>query len=97
MRTKRLAPSGCTLPPPPSSLLHVLPPPPDAAGRVLKIMRTFSNSEGGTYTRIETVRKQAVIDAYLRIRTTKDDAFIKQVSAAPPVPAIRSFMREFIA
>ncbi|XP_037088620.1 LOW QUALITY PROTEIN: transcription initiation factor TFIID subunit 1-like [Pollicipes pollicipes] len=50
----------------------------DSAGRVLRIMRTFRNSEGGTYTRIETVRKQAVIDAYLRIRTTKDDSFIKQ-------------------
>ncbi|KAF0298206.1 Transcription initiation factor TFIID subunit 1 [Amphibalanus amphitrite] len=49
-----------------------------STGRVLKIIRTFCNAEGGTYTRIETVRKQAVIDAYLRIRTTKDDTFIKQ-------------------
>ena len=54
-------------------------PPPVGAGRVLKITRTFCNSEGGTFHRTETVRKQAVIDAYLRIRTTKDDTFIKQV------------------
>ena len=46
---------------------------------MLKITRTFCNSEGGTFHRTETVRKQAVIDAYLRIRTTKDDTFIKQV------------------
>ena len=55
------------------------PSPPAPAGRVLKIMRTFCNNEGGTFSRIETVRKQAVIDAYLRIRNTKDDNFIKAV------------------
>jgi transcription initiation factor TFIID subunit 1 len=48
------------------------------AGRVLKIFRTFKNAEGKDYTRVELVRKPAIIDTYVRIRTTKDDAFIKQ-------------------
>ena len=48
------------------------------AGRVLKIFRTFKNAEGKEYTRVELVRKPAIIDTYVRIRTTKDDAFIKQ-------------------
>jgi len=49
------------------------------AGRVLKIYRTFKNSnDGKEYTRVELVRKTAIIDTYVRIRTTKDDAFIKQ-------------------
>lgn len=47
-------------------------------GRVLKIIRTFRNPEGKEYTRIETVRKPAVIDAYVKIRTTKDEQFIRQ-------------------
>ena len=48
------------------------------AGRVLKVYRTFKNAEGKEYTRVELVRKPAIIDTYVRIRTTKDDAFIKQ-------------------
>lgn len=48
------------------------------AGRVLKIYRTFKNNDGKEYTRVELVRKTAIIDTYVRIRTTKDDAFIKQ-------------------
>ena len=48
------------------------------AGRVLKIYRTFKNAEGKEYTRVELVRKPAIIDTYVRIRTTKDEAFIKQ-------------------
>ncbi|CAG2164848.1 unnamed protein product [Oppiella nova] len=51
-------------------------------GRILKIYRTFQNSEGKEYVRIETVRKPAVIDTYVRIRTTKDAAFIKQFATA---------------
>ncbi|CAH0547721.1 unnamed protein product [Brassicogethes aeneus] len=47
-------------------------------GRVLKIIRTFKNHEGKEYTRVEIVRKPAVIDAYVKIRTTKDDSFIRQ-------------------
>ncbi|CAH1372514.1 unnamed protein product [Tenebrio molitor] len=47
-------------------------------GRVLKIVRTFRDAEGKEFTRVETVRKAAVIDAYVKIRTTKDDTFIRQ-------------------
>ncbi|XP_023310146.1 transcription initiation factor TFIID subunit 1 isoform X2 [Anoplophora glabripennis] len=47
-------------------------------GRVLKITRTFRNPEGREFTRFELVRKAAVIDAYVKIRTTKDEAFIRQ-------------------
>lgn len=47
-------------------------------GRVLKIIRTFRNPEGKEFTRVEIVRKPAVIDAYVKIRTTKDDQFIRQ-------------------
>ncbi|XP_078479356.1 transcription initiation factor TFIID subunit 1-like, partial [Lampetra planeri] len=49
-----------------------------AAGRRLKIYRTFRDEEGKEYVRCETVRKAAVIDAYARIRSTKDDDFIKK-------------------
>lgn len=53
-----------------------------SVGRILKIYRTFTNAEGKEYVRIETVRKPAVIDTYVRIRTTKDSAFIKQFATA---------------
>ena len=49
--------------------------------RILKITRTFKNSEGREYTRIETVRRSAVIDAYEKIRKTKDDEFIKRFAS----------------
>ncbi|CAL8079003.1 unnamed protein product [Orchesella dallaii] len=47
-------------------------------GRVLKIHRTFKNADGKEYTRTEIVRKSAIIDVYMKIRTTKDEAFIRQ-------------------
>lgn len=47
-------------------------------GRVLKITRTFRDSEGHEYQRTEFVRRAPVIDAYHKIRTTKDEQFIKQ-------------------
>ncbi|XP_032518850.2 transcription initiation factor TFIID subunit 1 isoform X1 [Danaus plexippus] len=47
-------------------------------GRVLRIVRTFRNASGQRYTRVELVRKAAVIEAYTKIRSTKDDAFIRQ-------------------
>jgi transcription initiation factor TFIID subunit 1 len=53
-----------------------------SVGRILKIYRTFTNAEGKEYVRIETVRKPAVIDTYVRIRTTKDASFIKQFATA---------------
>ncbi|XP_047505448.1 transcription initiation factor TFIID subunit 1 [Pieris napi] len=47
-------------------------------GRVLRIVRTFRNASGQRYTRVELVRKAAVLEAYAKIRSTKDDAFIRQ-------------------
>ncbi|XP_017030698.1 transcription initiation factor TFIID subunit 1 isoform X2 [Drosophila kikkawai] len=47
-------------------------------GRILRITRTFKGNDGKEYTRVETVRRQQVIDAYIKIRTTKDEQFIKQ-------------------
>ncbi|KAM9788696.1 LOW QUALITY PROTEIN: transcription initiation factor TFIID subunit 1 [Neosynchiropus ocellatus] len=49
-----------------------------ATGKRLKIYRTFRDEDGKEYVRCETVRKASVIDAYLRIRTTKDDDFIRK-------------------
>ncbi|KAK2496938.1 hypothetical protein MC885_002187 [Smutsia gigantea] len=49
-----------------------------ATGRYLKIYRTFRDEEGKEYVRCETVRKPAVTDAYVRIRTTKDEEFIRK-------------------
>jgi len=43
----------------------------------LKIYRTFRDADGKEFTRVELVRKPMVVDAYLKIRTTKDDSFIK--------------------
>lgn len=47
-----------------------------ATGRRLKIYRTFRDEDGKEYVRCETVRKPSVIDAYCRIRTTKDEEFM---------------------
>lgn len=49
--------------------------------RVLKINRTFRDSNGKEYTRVEFVRKSSVIDFYLKIRATKDEALISKYSA----------------
>ncbi|XP_037323378.2 transcription initiation factor TFIID subunit 1 isoform X3 [Pungitius pungitius] len=49
-----------------------------ATGRRLKIYRTFRDEDGKEYVRCETVRKASVIDAYTRIRSTKDDEFIRK-------------------
>lgn len=53
------------------------PPPQEQTKKILKITRTFKNSEGKDYTRVEIVRQTNVVDAYVKIRTTKDEAFIK--------------------
>ena len=45
--------------------------------KVLKITRTYKHSDGKLYTRTEIVRKPVVIDTYVKIRNTKDEAFIK--------------------
>ncbi|KAK3914724.1 Transcription initiation factor TFIID subunit 1 [Frankliniella fusca] len=49
--------------------------------RVLKINRTFRDPSGKEYTRVEFVRKSSVIDIYLKMRATKDEAFISQFAA----------------
>merc|ERR1739842_4129 len=46
-------------------------------GRILRITRTFKTPDGKEYTRTELVRKTAVIDTYVKIRTSKDENFIK--------------------
>ena len=51
---------------------------PQTGTRKLRITRTFRNDDGGEFTRTEIVRKPNVIDAYIRIRETKDASFIKQ-------------------
>ncbi|RUS77280.1 hypothetical protein EGW08_014944, partial [Elysia chlorotica] len=50
-------------------------------GRKLKIMRTFHDDTGRQYQRSEMVSNPVVIDAYLRIRQTRDQNFIKQFAA----------------
>lgn len=46
--------------------------------RKLKITRTFRSEDGREFTRNEIVSKPSVIDIYIRIRETKDAAFIRQ-------------------
>merc|ERR1712203_600244 len=43
--------------------------------KVLKIPRTYKHPDGRLYTRTEIVRKPVVIDTYVKIRNTKDEAF----------------------
>merc|ERR1712226_641550 len=45
--------------------------------QVLRITRTFKNGSGREFTRTELVRKQNVIENYIKIRNTKDDTFIR--------------------
>ncbi|XP_077971618.1 transcription initiation factor TFIID subunit 1-like [Styela clava] len=47
-------------------------------GRCLKIYRKFKSEGGSEFVRVETVRKPDVIDAYLRIRNSKDEDFIRK-------------------
>ncbi|KAK2177894.1 hypothetical protein NP493_573g01008 [Ridgeia piscesae] len=50
----------------------------DAQGvKKLKITRTFRNEGGQQYTRTEIVRRPTIIDTYVRIRQTRDNAFIR--------------------
>jgi transcription initiation factor TFIID subunit 1 len=50
--------------------------------RILKITRTYKNEDTGEeYTVVETIKKPLIIDAYIRIRTTKDDDYIRQAFA----------------
>ncbi|CAF0755218.1 unnamed protein product [Didymodactylos carnosus] len=45
------------------------------------IIRTFRDEHNREYQRVEIVKKPMVIEAYTRIRHTKDDAFIRQFFA----------------
>lgn len=48
-------------------------------GRVLRIQRVFKNpTDGSEYTRTELVRSASVIDIYVRMRATKNEAFIRK-------------------
>ena len=51
---------------------------PQTGSRKLRITRTFRNDDGGEFTRTEIVSRPNVIDAYIRIRETKDASFIRQ-------------------
>ncbi|CAF1124806.1 unnamed protein product [Didymodactylos carnosus] len=53
--------------------------------RVLKIIRTFRDEHNREYQSVELVKKPMVIEAYTRIRQTKDDAFIRQFFALDEV------------
>ena len=44
--------------------------------RKLIITRTFKRDDGHLYTRSEVVSKPAVIDPYVKVRQSKDDAFM---------------------
>lgn len=44
--------------------------------RVLRIVRTFLDANGREYQRTETVRKPMVVEAYSKIRQTKDNDFM---------------------
>lgn len=46
-------------------------------GRKLKIYRTHRTEDGREYVTSEVVTKPELIEAYVKIRTTRDDAFIK--------------------
>jgi len=50
--------------------------------RILKITRTYRDEETGQeVTKVETVKKPMIIDAYVKIRSTKDDEFIRSAFA----------------
>ncbi len=55
---------------------------PGKQNRILKITRTYKNEDTGEdYTVVETIKKPLIIDAYIRIRTTKNDDYIRQAFA----------------
>jgi hypothetical protein len=50
--------------------------------RVLKITRTYRDEETGQeLTKVEIIKKPLIIDAYVKIRSTKDDEFIRSAFA----------------
>lgn len=59
----------------------------DQAGnsRILRITRTIKDESGNEFSRVEIVRKPSVIDLYVKIRTTKNDKFIKHYAVQDEV------------
>ena len=51
-----------------------------SGSRILRITRTIKDEYGEEFSRVEIVRKSSVIDLYVKIRTTKDEKFIKHYS-----------------
>ena len=49
--------------------------------RILKITRTYRDENGEEFTKTEVVKKQLIIDAYVKIRSTRDDEFIRTAFA----------------
>lgn len=56
--------------------------PPADVDRILNIYRTYRDNNGREYVRVETVRKPAVIDSYVKIRKTKDAEAIKEFASS---------------
>lgn len=54
----------------------------NSTGKLLKIYRTYKKEDGKEFVRIETVRKPAVIAAYVKIRQTKDPEYIRKFANA---------------
>lgn len=54
--------------------------------RILNIYRTYRDNNGREFVRMETVRKPALIDSYVRIKTTKDADAIKEFALSLDQP-----------
>ena len=50
-------------------------------GKMLKITRTFRDANGKEFTRVESVKHPTIIEAYIHIRTHKDNEFINQFTS----------------
>lgn len=50
--------------------------------KILNIYRTYRDNNGREYVRVETVKKQAVIESYVKIRKTKDADAIKEFASS---------------
>lgn len=61
---------------------------------VLNIYRTYRDNNGREYVRCETVRKQAVIDSYVKIKTTKDADAIREFASSLDDPQRESKRKE---
>ena len=68
-------------------------PPPDV-DRVLNIYRTYHDNNGREYVRVETVRKAAVIDKYVKMRRTNDAKAIKDFALSLDDPQRESKRKE---